>query len=119
MTIHVRDDIEELREELAELRAEIKRATKLVRARSARDHAPAGSLRHGIARNAARLATNVMSESLSSRAEMLREPIERAITRHPLGTAALGVAATILLQRYIGLARVARAAALAAGWRLG
>lgn len=118
MAIHVSDEIEELREEVAELRAEIRQAMRQVGRRAGRNGSGVALLRDGFAHHASRLATDFVGDTLSSRAHLLREPMERAIVRHPLAAAAAALTATVLLQRYIGLMRVARAAALAAGWRL-
>ena len=99
MTIHVDDEIEELREEVAELRAEVRQAIRRATGRTRRNDGGAALLRDGIAHHASRLATDFVGDTLSSRAHMLREPMERAIVRHPVAAAAAAVAATVLLQR--------------------
>lgn len=116
------DELDDLRDEVAGLRADLRHLARRPNGAGRRDEAGNGGLKAGIARHAARVATGVatgvVSDSLANRAHMLREPVERAIARHPFVTGAAALAVTVLLQRYIGLARVARAAAVAAGWRL-
>ncbi len=107
-------ELDDLREELAELRHEMRRAMKLVRRRA--EDASSG-VTAGVAGHIARAASDFVADLLPEDAGFLRRPVERAIAEHPLAAAAAAIAAAVMLQRYIGFGRVARAAMMAGSLR--
>lgn len=92
-------ELDDLRDEIAELRGELKRAMKAVTRKSG-GGALAG-MTGGLARQAAQMATGFAADFVIDRGRLLRRPVERAISNHPYGAAALALAAVVMFGRYI------------------
>lgn len=96
------DDLDDVREELAELRAELKHVMRAAGAKS-----EGGMRRMGghVARQAAQMATgwatNFAADFVVKRGRLLRRPVEQAIASHPLGAAAVALGAVVVFGRYI------------------
>jgi len=93
-------EVDELRAELAELRADLRRATKAVHRQSGGGFAAAGGIASGLAALVARLAGNFVSDAVIKRGRIFQRPMERAITGHPVRAAVIAVAAAMLFGRY-------------------
>ncbi|MBV8538386.1 MAG: hypothetical protein JO128_22500 [Alphaproteobacteria bacterium] len=89
-------ELDDLREEIAELRGQVKRAMKMV----GRTSGSAG-IAEGLARQAAQMASGFAADFVVGRGRLLRRPVERAISSHPYGAAALAVAALLMFGRQL------------------
>jgi len=94
-------ELDDLRDEVAELRGELKRAMKMLARRSSGAAGASAGLTGGLARQAAQMATSFAADFVVDRGRFLRRPVERAISNHPYGAAALAVAAVVMFGRYI------------------
>ena len=90
-------ELDDLRDEIAELRGELKRAMKMVARKSG---GAAGGMSSGLAHQAAQMASDFAADFVIDRGRLLRRPVERAISSHPLGAAVLAVAAAVIFGRY-------------------
>lgn len=90
-------ELDDLRDEIAELRGELKRAMKMV----ARKSGGAAGMTGDLARQAAQMATGFAADFVVGRGRLLRQPVERAISDHPYGAAALALAAAVMFGRYL------------------
>ena len=93
-------ELDDLRKEIAAVRSELRRAMKMV----GRKNGGAGviaSATGGLARQAAQMATSFAADFVVDRGRLLRRPVERAISNHPLGAAALALAAIAMFGRYL------------------
>jgi hypothetical protein len=94
-------ELDDLRDEVAELRGELRRAMKML-ARKSRGTGDASVGRTGgLARQAAQMATSFAADFVVDRGRLLRRPVERAISNHPYGAAALALTAVVMFGRYI------------------
>ncbi|HEX9463687.1 MAG TPA: hypothetical protein VGB82_13905 [Alphaproteobacteria bacterium] len=104
-------ELDELRDELGELRAELKRLMKAVN-QDAEDTVGVAS---GIARQVQRIAGDLedtakrtydrLSDSVSEGAQQYGRSIEKAITDHPFGAATIALAAGVILSRFLDRSR--------------
>jgi len=99
-----KSEIDELRTELAELRADLRRATKAIHGTVHRPNgggvAAATGITSGLAALIARLTGNFVSDAVIKRGRIFQRPMERAITGHPVRAALIAVAAAMLFGRY-------------------
>jgi len=93
-------EVDDLRAELAELRADLRRVTKAVERRTGSGFAMAGGITSGLAALVARLAGNFVSDAVIKRGRIFQRPMERAITGHPVRAAVVAIAAAMLFGRY-------------------
>jgi hypothetical protein len=102
MRIDTTENLDDLREELAELRAELKRAMRAAKPRSGGAVGRVGDrLTHQVAQMATAWATNFAADFVVKRGRLLRRPVEQAIASHPFGAAALALTAVVIFGRYI------------------
>ncbi|HTY70287.1 MAG TPA: hypothetical protein VMH36_26785 [Alphaproteobacteria bacterium] len=90
-------ELDDLREEIAELRGQLKRAMKLAKRRSS----GGVGIADGLARQAAQMAAGFAADFVVGRGRLLRRPVERAISNHPYGAAALAVGALLVFGRHL------------------
>ncbi len=89
-------ELDDVREEIAELRGQLKRAMKLAKRRNG-----GGGVADGLARQAAQMAAGFAADFVVGRGRLLRRPVERAISNHPYGAAALAVGALLMFGRHL------------------
>ncbi|HTP82229.1 MAG TPA: hypothetical protein VMQ11_04755 [Alphaproteobacteria bacterium] len=89
-------ELDDLREEIAELRGQLKHAMRMVRQKNGDT-----GIAEGLARQAAQMATGFAADFVVGRGRLLRRPVERAISNHPYGAAALAVAALLMFGRHL------------------
>lgn len=100
-------EIDELREDLAELRSDLKSLMKAIN-RTGDDAIGVGS---GIAQQAARIAGDLeetarrtydrLSDTVSEGAEHYGKSLEKAIADHPFSAATIALAAGVILSRFL------------------
>ncbi len=103
MTTKTTNEIDDLRTELAGLRAEIKSAMKMVRRR---DGGMASGVTHGLTALLARLAGNVLTDAVLKRGRVFERPMQRALVGHPMRAAAVAIAAAVLFGGYFSRTRL-------------
>jgi len=105
-------ELDELRDDLAELRAELKRLMKAVKQDA--DDGFSGTA-SGIAQQVQRIAGDLedtakrtydrLSESVAENAQEYSRSLEKAITDHPFGAATIALAAGVILSRFLDRGR--------------
>jgi len=95
-------ELDDLRDEIAEILGDLRRAMKLVTRKNGGGAAGmAANMAGGLARQAAHMATGFAADFVVGRSRLLRRPVERAISSHPFGAAAFAVAAAVMFGRYL------------------
>jgi hypothetical protein len=89
-------ELDDLREEIAELRSQLKRAMKLAKQKNG-----GAGITDGLARQAAQMAAGFAADFVVGRGRLLRRPVERAISSHPYGAAALALGALLVFGRHL------------------
>ena len=112
MSSRTTSELDELRDELADLRSQLKRLMKAVN-QDARDGV--GDAASGIVEQVQRIAGDLedtakrtydrLSESVTDNAQQYSRSLEKAITDHPFGAATIALAAGVILSRFLDRSR--------------